>query len=443
MRKSNILISLFVVLVLCASMLAACGNSTAPSAATEGGSASEGEAASEGSYVYEEDKGNYTVTWTLTLADDGNYLLDEHNGLLDISVEHTGAFSQEGQRVKTEAWTDDGGAPSFANADGSIYWDLDGDKMVPYIDESSISPLVGSYEYVEDKGDLTITWDLTLNKDFTYILVEANSMSGGENTHTGSEWKDNGDGTITCGPWDATDNVSDFMEADGTCDWIVNTDDGTIAPANESEASDDAGVSPGKYIYQENDMISWEVMLMGNGGCNINKMVGEESEEFVTEGWTDLGSGFFETSAWEDESAEKPSFCAPNGIAKWKVTGEGTCAPADESEISDGDSAEASVNYGKYFYTDEATGEKWAVQIMGNGNCNMILLDENGEDGEVFPCKGFRVNDDGTFTNFTWDDTQEGYDESRIPEFCTGNSGMCTWQIIDPDNNIVIAVETK
>lgn len=119
-------------------------------------------------------------------------------------------------------------------------------------------------------------------------------------------------------------------------------------------------------------------------------------------------------------------------MTNWKVTGDGTCEPTEKKQ------EESAVAYGRYLYHDETRDEYWAIMIMGNGNCTIQKVDANGELIKIndqiqdYPAKGFRVNDDGTFTNFSMED------ESNIPEFlAAGENGMATWKVVDADKMIV------
>lgn len=314
-------------------------------------------------------------------------------------------------------------------------------------DDSGVSAGVEPGKYIYQENDF-ITWEVLLMENGSCTLNEI--MRDEPTEYVTEGWTDLGNGYFQTGAWeDSSAEKSDFFAPNGINTWKV-TGDGTCEPADESEvnSSDSNAVAPGKYLYTTDEYV-WEIMIMGNGNCRVDQYAadtyntGSDAVEALkshttTDGWTDNGDGTFDTGAWEEaeQGDGYPSdLTAPNGITTWKVTGDGLCEPTEKVEAVE-------VSYGKYTYKDEDSGETWAVLIMGNGNCSMQLLDDQGEVVEEHVCKGFRINDDGTFTNYTWDDEQEGYDAEKIPAFCTGQYGMCTWKIVDAENFIVIAVET-
>lgn len=314
-------------------------------------------------------------------------------------------------------------------------------------DDSDAPEGVAPGKYVYQENDL-ITWEVLLMENGSCTLNEF--MRDESTEHVTEGWTDLGNGYFQTGAWeDSSAEKSDFFAPNGINTWKV-TGEGTCEPADESDVNDSGSnaIDPGKYLYIT-DKYVWEVMLMGNGNCRIDQYAADtyntgtnEAEALklhtTTDGWTDNGDGTFDTGAWEEAERgdEYPSeLTAPNGVTTWKMTGDGLCEPTEKVEA-------VGVSYGKYTYKDEASGETWAVLIMSDGSCSLQELDDQGEVVEEHICKGYRINDDGTFTNYTWDDEQEGYDAEKIPAFCTGQYGMCTWKIVDAENFIVIAVET-
>lgn len=449
------------VLVLTLAMtlaLAACGSgssneSETTTAAAPGETTAEAAAAS---YTYQEDKGNFKIDWTLTLNDDGTYTLMEHNGLVDVDTEHTGAsFEQDGDTVKLGAWDDPSADKSdFFLDDGSSTWTLSGNTMTPVIDESMKS-IAGTYTYSEPRGDFDIEWKIVLNKGGDFVLEETHGLSGNVTSHTGKEWTDNGDGTFTTGAWDEDDNKSEFFRPNGEADWkIVDAENKVVEPIGGEDAGQAAegAINPGKYIYVNGD-ITWEILLMGNGNCRVDQYdsatYGQDGVEAVAshetqDGWTDNGDGTFETGEWGPEERNDPhpsdEFSAPNGVTTWKLTGEdGDPIPVEPTEKVENNS----IEYGAYYWMDEEHDTLYAIMIMGNGDCVIQPRQKDdpekviGEQGNFlqYKTKGFRINDDGTFTNFAFDESV-----TEMPPFITGN-GMCTWKIVDPVNKTVELVE--
>lgn len=299
------------------------------------------------------------------------------------------------------------------------------------------------YKYSEDRGDFKIEWTLLLNPDGTYLMDEVHGLSGETTSHSGKSWTDNGDGTITTGPWDVSADVSDFMEKDGSATWVIDGINATPVNAGAAEENE-SSVNPGQYTFVDGET-TWLLKIMGNGSCilvEVNTASGEELKEHTVvlnpagQGWTDNGDGTFETGEWEEAEREdnKPRMSAPNGMVTWKVVDpenklvEPTEAAKKENEIA----------YGAYHYTD-SEGGSWNILVMGNGNCAIQpagsegngLKDDGGNPVE-YMTNGFRVNDDGTFTSFPFQDT------SLIPAFLAdGEDGMATWRIVDAENMIV------
>lgn len=439
-----------IALILAAVMLfalAACGaQQTAPAAE----SAAESAAADGEVYTYEQDMGTYTVTWTLTLNSDGSLTLDELNGRLNITTNHSGDSwsKRDDGRITTGPWSDDATVPEFAAADGTIIWELSGSSATPWVDTSGLSKLLGTYVYEEDKGDFIVKWTLTLNKDFTYALVEYHGMSGNETLHTGSEYTDDGESLVQCGPWDAKDNVSDFMAPNGACDWIVSAD-GTMVPAHEAEAAETAALQPGKYTFNDETPMGtsvFEVLIMGNGNCRIDVTAHDETVSHEVEGFTDLGNGYFETGALaEGQPGFEPPFFAPNGACVWHIVDaeNSLIEPSTMEEAKGaGGEAKASVNPGKYLYVDEANGFTWEVLIMGNGGCRVDQYETaaykgDGESGLVksHECRAYENeeycwvdNGDGSFETGEWQ--PEERDDAHPHDKFTSPNGVTNWKVV-------------
>lgn len=325
--------------------------------------------------------------------------------------------------------------------------DVPTSESSPTVPSNTESTGIQAGSYIYQENDF-IKWEVVLMDNGACTLNEF--MHEDSTGYVTEGWTDLGNGYFQTGAWaDSSAEKSDFFAPNGIATWKV-TGDGTCEPADESEinGSGSLAVAAGKYLYTTDEYV-WEILVMGNGTCRLDQYAADtyntssDAEEAIkshttTDGWTDNGDGTFDTGAWEEaeQGDDYPSdLTAPNGITTWKVTGDGLCEPTEKAEAS-------GVAYGQYFYTDEVSGETWAVLIAEDGSCSMQLLDEQGNVAEEYICKGYRLNDDGTFTNYIWDETQEGYDEDKIPAFCTGQYGMCTWQIIDPENFIVIAVAT-
>ncbi|MBQ8835370.1 MAG: hypothetical protein IJ001_10700 [Oscillospiraceae bacterium] len=183
-------------------------------------------------------------------------------------------------------------------------------------------PEFHQYTYIEDRGDFEVRWVLTIIGD-VYSLDESNGLSGETVTHGIDEVTDNGDGTITTGPWsDADSNKSEFFAPNGICTWVITGED-TFEPVNAGESSgeDEGGIKPGKYAIGDT---GWYLMLKGNGQYGLQE---GENEALNGASWTDNGDGTVTTSALDDPSAA-PEF-AGDGSGTWIVNEDGTVTRAE------------------------------------------------------------------------------------------------------------------
>ena len=418
-----------------------------PADAGESGGASTGVQA--GKYTYIEAKGPGNFQWDILLMGNGNCRIDETNPSGEVTEHVAAGWVDNGDgTVTTGEWENkEVDKSDFFKPTGEATWKITGEGTCEPVTgdapaaTTEINP--GKYTYAEDHGAFQITFDVLLMGNGNCRIDETHGMSGNVTEHVASGWTDNGDGTVTTGEWeDSSGDKSDFFKPNGEAVWKINAD-GTCEPVvEEKEEAPASSVNPGKYMYVDGET-TWEVKIMGNGNCvvsELNTATSEVIKEHTTrgsaeaKGWVDNGDGTFETDEWEPEEREdnKPKFASPNGVTNWKVTGDGTCEPTEKKEEA------SSVAYGRYLYHDTTRDEYWAVMIMGNGNCTIQKVDANGELIKVndqimdYPAKGFRVNDDGTFTSFSMQD------ETNIPEFLSGTeNGIATWKVVDAEKKIV------
>jgi len=391
-------------------------------------------------YTYEEDRGDFKVTWELTMYPNGVYYLNETHGLSGNVTEHSGSTWRENDNgtVSTGPWNNaDVDKSEFFQPTGECTWILNSDGTMEPTDFVAAPVGAGSsYSYSEDRGDFKVDWTLILNEDGTYTLEEVHGLSGNLTTHTGKEWTDNGDGTLTTGAWDVDENKSEFFKPNGECTWILNSD-GTMTPADAGGAAETTGVKAGKYTYIEvkgPGNFQWDVLLMGNGNCRIDETnPSGEVTEHVAAGWVDNGDGTVTTGEWENKEVNKSDFFKPTGEATWKINEDGTCEPV----TGDAPAATTEVNPGKYTYI-EAKGPgnfQWDVLIMGNGNCR---IDETNPSGEVTEhvASGWTDNGDGTVTTGEWENSDVNKSDFFKP------NGEATWKI-NADGTCEPVVEEK
>ena len=423
--------------------MAACGKTADDNAEKSDFPAENGPAV----YTYEEDRGDFKVTWELTMYPNGVFYLNETHGLSGEVTEHSGSTWRENDNgtISTGAWANaDVDKSEFFQPNGECTWIIHEDGTMDPTDHVAAGPSAGSYKYTESRGDFDIDWTIILNEDGTFALEEIHGLSGNLTTHTGKEGTDNGDGTFTTGAWDTDENKSEFFKPNGECTWKLN-DDGTCEPVSEGGGSGAAtgGISAGKYTYIESKGpgdFQWDVLLMGNGNCRIDETnPSGEVTEHTASGWTDNGDGTVTTGEWENHDVNKSDFFKPNGEATWKINADGTCEP-----VAEGSGAASAVNPGKYTYTDGGT--TWEVKIMGNGTC--VVSELNAATGEVIKehttrgsadGKGWTDNGDGTFETDEWE--PEEREDNKVA--LASPNGVTTWKVVDAAGSLIEPTEKK
>ena len=292
-------------------------------------------------YTYEEDRGDFKVTWELTMYPNGVYYLNETHGLSGNVTEHSGSTWTENDdgTVNTGPWANaDVNKSDFFQPTGECTWILNSDGTMTPADAGSAAETTGvkagKYTYIEAKGPGNFQWDILLMGNGNCRIDETNP-SGEVTEHVAAGWVDNGDGTVTTGEWENKEvNKSDFFKPTGEATWKINAD-GTCEPVVEQGGDEPAesasSVNPGKYAYIETKGpgdFKWEVLLMGNGNCRVDEtMPSGEVVQHVAAGWTDNGDGTATTGAWEDASVSKSDFFAADGTCTWKINADGTCEP--------------------------------------------------------------------------------------------------------------------
>ena len=119
-----------------------------------------------------------------------------------------------------------------------------------------------------------VYWTVTLNEDGSYSIFEENSAMG-NSTYTGTEWTDNGDGTLTTGPMEGDARpMAGWFDADGVGTWGNLGDGMLVGITAESEASDEpsgeAAVAENAYLYEFDGLMGTETMqieLNDDGSC--------------------------------------------------------------------------------------------------------------------------------------------------------------------------------
>ena len=304
------------------------------------GKTAEAGAVKPGKYSYEENRGDFKVTWTIYLNGNGSCKIEETHGLSgETKTYETEGWKDNGNgTVTTEAWTTEGDKSEFFAPNGVCTWKINEDGTCePAAEgekEASTGVKPGKYVYEEDRGDFKVTWEVLLMGNGGCRLDETHGLSGEKKSHETEGWKDNGDGTVTTEGWLEQADKSEFFAPNGVCTWKINAD-GTCEPVKEEKKEASAGsVNPGKYVYEEDRgdfKVTWEVLLMGNGGCRLDETHGLSGEKTAheAEGWKDNGDGTVTTGAWK-ENGNKSEFFSEDGSCTWKINADGTCEPVKE-----------------------------------------------------------------------------------------------------------------
>ncbi|MCQ2501764.1 MAG: hypothetical protein MJ117_10525, partial [Lachnospiraceae bacterium] len=133
-------------------------------------------------------------------------------------------------------------------------------------------------------GGLLSEFDKT-PEDVVVLNVAPKNDGGNQNngiSHAAAGWEDLGNGYFATGAWEEADaKKPEFLAEDGTGIWKMN-EDGSIEPAGEDQSEAGATVNPGKYSYVDGD-VTWEVMIAGNGNCNLSEILASEEEEQTEE----------------------------------------------------------------------------------------------------------------------------------------------------------------
>lgn len=178
--------------------------------------------------------------------------------------------------------------------------------------------------------DFYVYWTITLNDDGTYSIFEENSAMG-NSTYTGSEWTDNGDGTLTTGAMDGDARpMAGWFDADGVGTWgnlgggMLVGIEGESASAS-GEASGEAAAADGGYLYEFDGLGGKETMqivLRDDGVCHMdlpgNTMILDEYEgAWTREGDTVTITGF--------ANVDSTSPYAVPGLWSWIDSTTGDC----------------------------------------------------------------------------------------------------------------------
>lgn len=207
-------------------------------------------AVSAGEYTFMETTPFGEMLWTVTLNEDGSYVVaqPENEGMGNPTWTGTG-WTDNGNGTFTTP-NAEGEGPMIAGfwEDGSITWQLLNEGHVTpvkydnYADDvatygipaggASGGPVsAGEYTYMEPTPFGEFLWTVTLNEDGSFVLAQPENESMGNPSWTGTGWTDNGNGTFTTpnaegdGPM-----IADFWD-NGSITWIDNGD-GTVTPVN-------------------------------------------------------------------------------------------------------------------------------------------------------------------------------------------------------------------
>jgi len=376
-----------------------------------------------GTYVYEEDRGDFVMKYTVELKPDWSWSIEIFHGLSGGTQVITGDTFEElsDTSVKTGPREITPEERDFFNEDGSCVWNIVGEGLVKPENENpnaggaagSINP--GKYTFLDQTPMGTSTWEIGLNGSGNgHITVVEDNIE-----YSFDSWKDNGDGTVsTSALTPLPEHIPGWMGEDGSACWKINAD-GTCEPVEAK-----AGVEPGKYTYLDETPMgskTWGVGIFGNGGGMIELTEGEgEPVRYDFDAWVDNGDGTVTTGKFINgtEGLMLPPWFAEDGTATWKINADGTCEPVEEKA--------SAVNPGKYTYIDETPmgKETWGVGIFGNGG-GMIELTMGDGEPVRYDYDAWVDNGDGTVTTGKF---VNGTDGVNLPPWFEAD-GSCTWRL--------------
>lgn len=199
--------------------------------------------------------------------------------------------------------------------------------------ELVVEPIVaGEYKCDElTPFDFYVYWTVTLNEDGTYSIFEENSAMG-NSTYTGTEWTDNGDGTLTTGPMEGDARpMAGWFDADGVGTWgyigdgmLVGIEEGSDAASDE--AGGEAAAVENGYLYEFEGLMGTETMqiVLNDDGTCLMSLPGNVMIVDVYEGtWSQDGDTVTITGFTNVDSS---SPYAKPGLWSWIDSATGDCA---------------------------------------------------------------------------------------------------------------------
>ena len=165
------------------------------------------------------------IVWTLTLKDDGTYVLTEVNDFVG-EVSYEGAsYTVDGNTVTCGAMASAPAVSEWAKAEGFVAT-ISGETFNPGAEAAGEDVV---YTYSEKNGmGLEIAWTLTLKADGTYVLTEVNDFVG-EVSYEGASYTVDGN-TVTCGAMASAPAISEWAKAEG---FAATIEEETFTPVVE------------------------------------------------------------------------------------------------------------------------------------------------------------------------------------------------------------------
>lgn len=228
----------------------------------------------------------------------------------------------------------------------TIYWDSENgyneaaaeetpaeasDEPAPAYDLLAEPIVAGEYKCEElTPFDFYVYWTITLNDDGSYSILEENSAMG-NSTYTGTEWTDNGDGTLTTGAMDGDARpMAGWFDADGVGTWGNLGGGMLVGLEGESDASaepsgETATGGENAYLYEFDGLGGKETMqiqLLEDGVCRMS-LPGNTMILDVYEGaWTREGDTVT-IAGFANVDASSP-YATP-GLWAWIDSASGDC----------------------------------------------------------------------------------------------------------------------
>jgi len=292
-------------------------------------------AVAPGKYSYDENRGDFVVTWTIYLNGNGSCNVEEYHGMSgETKTYETEGWTDNGDGTATTgAWLTVGDKSEFFAPNGVATWVINNDGTCEPIAEGGAQEAAGlqpgKYTFTDatPRGTTVIEVLLMGNGNCRIDVTEPETETVAHNV---DGFTDLGNGYFETGALlDGEPGFPmDFFAPNGACVWHITDQAAAVIEVSNMEeakgasASESADVAPGRYLYT-GENASYAVLIMGNGECKLQLLAadGETVEaEYICRGWKSESATQFKTFSYQ-EGSEVPAFIEGDAqIINWVVT---------------------------------------------------------------------------------------------------------------------------